>query len=267
MDDEPLFLRKGRATARKRPRRWGKPVVLTLFAIVAIGGAARFLAGPLFSVRRFEISGNERSRTEEILGALEAWRGRNLVTLDLGPLQAVPRRAVDPGRRAPAGRAPEGREGRQARLARREGSRNCPVRHEIGAGRVRARLRRREESSRDRRPDRRPPRKTSGVFLVAFGNRGLARRRFRYDGFHLPETDSGSSSRCRGEDRRTPRRTRAHRSTGLGGPGHRPAFCRSNRARRRLRSGEFALMAGSEAFRIPDSRLLIRSFTSSGPVG
>jgi cell division protein FtsQ len=86
VDDEPLFLRKGRATARKRPRRWGKPVVLTLLAVVLLGGAARFLAGPLFSVRRFEISGNERSRTEEILGALEAWRGRNLVMLDLGPL-------------------------------------------------------------------------------------------------------------------------------------------------------------------------------------
>lgn len=86
MDDEPLFLRRGRATARKRPRRWGKPIVLSIVAAVAIGGAARFLGGPLFSVRRFEIAGNERARTEEILAALEPWRARNLVMLDLGPL-------------------------------------------------------------------------------------------------------------------------------------------------------------------------------------
>lgn len=86
MDDEPLFLRRGRAPVRKRPRRWGRPLVLGLVLLAVFGGAARFLAGPLFSVRRFEIAGNERSRTEEILHALEPWRGRNLVMLDLGPV-------------------------------------------------------------------------------------------------------------------------------------------------------------------------------------
>lgn len=86
MDDEPLFLRKGRTAARKRPRRWGKPIVTAVVSLAAAVGAARFLAGPLFSVRRFEIAGNERSRTEEILAALAPWRGRNLVMLDLGPL-------------------------------------------------------------------------------------------------------------------------------------------------------------------------------------
>jgi cell division protein FtsQ len=60
--------------------------VLGLVLLAVFGGAARFLAGPLFSVRRFEIAGNERSRTEEILHALEPWRGRNLVMLDLGPV-------------------------------------------------------------------------------------------------------------------------------------------------------------------------------------
>ena len=86
MDDEPLFLRRGRAPVRKRPRRWGRPLTLALVLVAVFGGAARFLAGPLFSVRRFEIAGNERSRTEEILHALEPWRGRNLVMLDLGPV-------------------------------------------------------------------------------------------------------------------------------------------------------------------------------------
>jgi cell division septal protein FtsQ len=88
VDDEPLFLRvpRGRAAARKRPRRWGRPLVVSLVVAIAIGGSARFLCGPLFSVKRFEITGNERSRTEDILASLEAWRGRNLVMLDLGPL-------------------------------------------------------------------------------------------------------------------------------------------------------------------------------------
>jgi len=88
VDDEPLFLRRGRAPVRKRPRRWGRALVLALVLVAVFGGAARFLAGPLFSVRRFEIAGNERSRTEDILRALEPWRGRNLVMLDLGPVAA-----------------------------------------------------------------------------------------------------------------------------------------------------------------------------------
>jgi len=88
VDDEPLFLRRGRSPVRKRPRRWGRALVLALVLVAVFGGAARFLAGPLFSVRRFEIAGNERSRTEDILRALEPWRGRNLVMLDLGPVAA-----------------------------------------------------------------------------------------------------------------------------------------------------------------------------------
>ena len=86
MDDEPLFLRRGKAPVRKRPRRWGRPLVAALVVVAALAGAVRFLAGPLFSLQRFEIAGNERSRTEEILSALETWRGRNLVMLDLAPV-------------------------------------------------------------------------------------------------------------------------------------------------------------------------------------
>jgi cell division protein FtsQ len=86
MDDEPLFLRRGKAPVRKRPRRWGRPLVAALLAVAALAGAVRFLGGPLFSLQRFEIAGNERSRTEEILAALESWRGRNLVMLDLAPV-------------------------------------------------------------------------------------------------------------------------------------------------------------------------------------
>lgn len=86
MDSEPLFLRKGKAAARKKPRRWPRRAIAAVLVAGALGGAGRFLSGPLFSVRRFEIAGNERARTEDLLRTLETWRGRNLVMLDLGPI-------------------------------------------------------------------------------------------------------------------------------------------------------------------------------------
>jgi cell division septal protein FtsQ len=86
MDSEPLFLRRGRATPRKKPLRWGGPLALVLLAVAAAGGSARFLTGPRFSLHRFEIAGNEHSRTEDLLNALEPWRSRNLVMLDLAPV-------------------------------------------------------------------------------------------------------------------------------------------------------------------------------------
>lgn len=86
MDSEPLFLRKGKASARKKPRRWPRRTIAAVLFAGALGGAGRFLSGPLFSVRRFEIAGNERARTEDLLRTLETWRGRNLVMLDLGPI-------------------------------------------------------------------------------------------------------------------------------------------------------------------------------------
>jgi cell division protein FtsQ len=86
VDSEPLFLRKGRAAARKKTRRWPRRAIVAVLVLAAIAGVARFLGGSLFSLRRFEIAGNERARTEELLHALDAWRGRNLVMLDLGPV-------------------------------------------------------------------------------------------------------------------------------------------------------------------------------------
>lgn len=84
MDSARLFLRRGSpAHRRRRPRRWGRALVFC--AAITVGGLAllRFLGGSLFTLQRFEIGGNERARTEEIVRALESWRGSNLVTLDL----------------------------------------------------------------------------------------------------------------------------------------------------------------------------------------
>jgi cell division protein FtsQ len=72
-------------------RKRKKPPALRLLTLAVLGLAAafglfRFLSGSHFSLRRFEISGNSRARTEEILGALSEWNGRNLVALSLAPL-------------------------------------------------------------------------------------------------------------------------------------------------------------------------------------
>jgi cell division septal protein FtsQ len=84
---EAPFLRARTATARK-PRR---PRTLRLagaaaLALLAVFGVGRFLAGPRFALRRFDVSGNTRTRTEDILGIVSAWRGSNLVALDLAPI-------------------------------------------------------------------------------------------------------------------------------------------------------------------------------------
>ncbi|MEX0881228.1 MAG: FtsQ-type POTRA domain-containing protein [Thermoanaerobaculia bacterium] len=86
-DRDAPFLRRGGGVAKKR-RRSG---ALRLAVLAALGLALafalfRFLSGPHFSLRRFEVSGNVRTRTEEILDALEEWRGKNVVGLDLAPL-------------------------------------------------------------------------------------------------------------------------------------------------------------------------------------
>jgi len=86
VDNEPLFLRRNRSGVKKKSRRWGRPLVAGIVAVSALLAAARFLSGPLFSLRRFEMAGNERSRTEDLLRAVEPWRGRNLVTIDLAPV-------------------------------------------------------------------------------------------------------------------------------------------------------------------------------------
>jgi len=89
-DKEAPFLRRGGAPALRRKR---KPRGLRIaFAGVAVAAAAlllaRFVGGERFGLTRFEISGNSRTRTEEILSVLASWRGRNVATLDLAPIAA-----------------------------------------------------------------------------------------------------------------------------------------------------------------------------------
>jgi cell division septal protein FtsQ len=60
--------------------RWSATSVL---GIAAIAGAARIASGSLMRLDRFEISGNRRARTEEILAALDPYRTKSLLTLDL----------------------------------------------------------------------------------------------------------------------------------------------------------------------------------------
>ena len=86
-DKEAPFLRRGGGVSRKK-RQPGtlRLVTLGLLGLALAFGLFRFVAGPHFALRRFEVSGNTRSRTEDILSALEAWRGKNVVGLDLAPL-------------------------------------------------------------------------------------------------------------------------------------------------------------------------------------
>lgn len=88
MDNESLFLRRGQVAPKKRRRsgRWLRAVLLTLVVLAAGAGLARFLGGSLFALTRFDISGNQRAHTGDILKALEPWRAENVVTLDLAPI-------------------------------------------------------------------------------------------------------------------------------------------------------------------------------------
>ncbi len=84
---EAPFLRRGGVV----PRRGKKPPALRYallgLAVLAAGvGLVRFVSGPRFALRRFDVSGNERARTEEVLAVAGEWTGRNLVALDLAPL-------------------------------------------------------------------------------------------------------------------------------------------------------------------------------------
>ena len=84
---EAPFLRRSGVVARKRRRTpTARRVAVGLVVLAAAFGLFRFVSGPRFALRRFDVSGNTRVRTEEILGAASAWSGRNLLTLDLAPL-------------------------------------------------------------------------------------------------------------------------------------------------------------------------------------
>ena len=84
---EAPFLRRGGVVPRRRKKTpTMRRVAVGLIALVAAFGLFRFVSGPRFSLRRFEVSGNTRMRTEEILDAASAWSGKNLLALDLAPL-------------------------------------------------------------------------------------------------------------------------------------------------------------------------------------
>ncbi len=85
-DKEPSFLRRPQAVPRKR-----RPAALRLLLLAALGlasaaGLAKFASSSRFALTRYDVSGNTRARTEEILVALASWKGRNLLALDLEPL-------------------------------------------------------------------------------------------------------------------------------------------------------------------------------------
>jgi cell division septal protein FtsQ len=86
-EKEAPFLRRGGVVVRRRK----KPVTARLVTVgllaLAIGaGLFRYLGGDHFALRRFDVRGNSRARTEEILSAIAQWNGHNLVFLDLAPM-------------------------------------------------------------------------------------------------------------------------------------------------------------------------------------
>ena len=85
---EPTFLRRPQVVPRKRPRPVFRFVLLGALALAAGVGLLRFAASSRFALSRYEVTGNTRARTEEILHVLAPWKGRNILTLDLQPLAA-----------------------------------------------------------------------------------------------------------------------------------------------------------------------------------
>jgi cell division septal protein FtsQ len=75
------------------PRKGRRPALLRVLVLAAVAAAAgagllRFSSSERFALSRYEVTGNTRARTEEILAALAPWKGRNLLALDLEPLAA-----------------------------------------------------------------------------------------------------------------------------------------------------------------------------------
>jgi len=108
-ESEPLFLRREQVPRRRRrPARWLRVGLGAALVLLGAAGTFRFLRGSLFALQRFEVSGNRRARTEEILQTLEPWRGSNLVTLNLAPVAASLRQLVWVERVTLAKRFPDG---------------------------------------------------------------------------------------------------------------------------------------------------------------
>jgi len=81
------FLRRAAVFPRRRKAASAVRVLLAMILLAAAAfGLARFFGGSLFSLRRIQVSGNQRARTEEILRAVEPWRSGNLLALDLSPV-------------------------------------------------------------------------------------------------------------------------------------------------------------------------------------
>jgi cell division septal protein FtsQ len=109
LENEPQFLRRDQVPVRRRGSARGARISLWIgLALLAGVGGFRFLHGSLFSLARFDISGNQQIRTEEILQSLEPWRGRNLVTMNLAPLAAQLQRLAWVERVTLAKRFPDG---------------------------------------------------------------------------------------------------------------------------------------------------------------
>jgi cell division septal protein FtsQ len=86
-EKEAPFLRRGGVVVRRRKKPvTGRLVAVGLLSLAAATGLVRYLGGERFALRRFDVRGNSRARTEEILGAMAEWNGRNLVALDLAPM-------------------------------------------------------------------------------------------------------------------------------------------------------------------------------------
>jgi cell division septal protein FtsQ len=84
---EKVFLRRGRVPPRRRRIFGAIRAIAVGCVLLALGFAGwRLISGSTFALSRFEISGNRRARTEEILAALASYRTKNLLTLDLAPI-------------------------------------------------------------------------------------------------------------------------------------------------------------------------------------
>lgn len=84
---ETGFLRRGRVPPRRRRALAAvRTTAAAAFAFAAVFGIWHVTSGSLCALQRFEISGNRRARTEEILAAVAPYRTKNLLTLDLTPV-------------------------------------------------------------------------------------------------------------------------------------------------------------------------------------
>jgi cell division septal protein FtsQ len=84
--DAPFLRRGGVVPRRGRKAPTLRFVLLGVAVLASAFGLARFVSGPRFALRRFEVTGNTRARTEEILAVAGEWTGHNLVALDLAPI-------------------------------------------------------------------------------------------------------------------------------------------------------------------------------------